>query len=177
MKLPQSGGCQCGKVRYQISEEPHPVYTCHCLDCQRLTSSAFSLGVVVPERGFRLTGLEPRQFQRTADSGRVTMSDWSARSAAPGFAACREMVWSVSGADAGRYILAAAHEAYMDSQEAALDPAPRARRSLRGPACGIGRGRSPWQECAQRADSDFGASCSAPRGCRSGPFYGRDGSE
>ena len=73
MKLPQSGGCQCGKVRYQISEEPQSVYTCHCLDCQRLTSSAFSLGVVVPERGFRLTGLEPRQFQRTADSGRVNV--------------------------------------------------------------------------------------------------------
>src|SRR5712671_1752597 len=71
MKLPQTGGCQCGKVRYEITEEPKSVYTCHCVDCQRLTSSAFSLGIVVPEKGFRLTGLEPRQLQRTADSGRV----------------------------------------------------------------------------------------------------------
>ena len=29
------------------------------------------LGVVVPEEGFRLTGIEPRRLQRTADSGRV----------------------------------------------------------------------------------------------------------
>jgi hypothetical protein len=71
MKLPQTGGCQCGKIRYEITEEPQAVYTCHCLDCQRLTSSAFSLGIVVPENGFHLTGLEPRQLQRTADSGRV----------------------------------------------------------------------------------------------------------
>ena len=71
MKLPQTGGCQCGKIRYEITEEPQSVYTCHCLDCQRLTSSAFSLGIVVPEKGFRLTGIEPRRLQRTADSGRV----------------------------------------------------------------------------------------------------------
>ena len=71
MKLPQSGGCQCGKVRYEITEEPQLVYTCHCLDCQRLTSSAFSLGIVVSENAFRLMGLEPRRLQRIADSGRV----------------------------------------------------------------------------------------------------------
>jgi hypothetical protein len=73
MKLPQTGGCQCAKVRYEITEEPQSVYTCHCLDCQRLTSSAFSLGIVVPEQGFRLIGLEPRRLQRTADSGRVNI--------------------------------------------------------------------------------------------------------
>jgi hypothetical protein len=42
-------------------------------DCQRLTSSAFSLGVVVPEQGFRLSGVEPRRLERTADSGRVNV--------------------------------------------------------------------------------------------------------
>jgi hypothetical protein len=73
MKLPQTGGCQCGKVRYEITEKPQSVYTCHCLDCQRLTSSAFSLGVVVPEKGFHLSGIEPRQLRRTADSGRVNL--------------------------------------------------------------------------------------------------------
>src|SRR5246127_4280213 len=71
MKLPQTGGCQCGKIRYEITEGPQLVYTCHCLDCQRLTSSAFSLGMVVPEKGYRLMGVEPRRLQRTPDSGCV----------------------------------------------------------------------------------------------------------
>jgi len=71
MKLPQTGGCQCGKIRYEITEAPQLVYTCHCTDCQRLTSSAFSMGIVVPEAAFRLSGIEPRPLQRIADSGRV----------------------------------------------------------------------------------------------------------
>src|SRR3981189_2439498 len=70
MKLPQTGGCQCGKIRYEITEAPQLVYTCHCTDCQRLTSSAFSLGIVVAESAFRLSGIEPRPRQRMADSGR-----------------------------------------------------------------------------------------------------------
>lgn len=73
MKLPQTGGCQCGKLRYEITAEPLSVYTCHCLDCQRLTSSAFSLGVIVPETGFRLIGIEPRPLTRVADSGRANV--------------------------------------------------------------------------------------------------------
>src|SRR5499427_7884025 len=71
MKLPQTGGCQCGKIRYEITEIPQSVYTCHCTDCQRLTSSAFSIGLVVAETAFRRSGAEPRSLQRTADSGRV----------------------------------------------------------------------------------------------------------
>jgi hypothetical protein len=45
MKLPQTGGCQCGVIRYEITEAPQLIYKCHCVDCQRLTSSAFSMGV------------------------------------------------------------------------------------------------------------------------------------
>ena len=73
MKLPQTGSCQCGKIRCAITEVPQLVYTCHCKDCQRLTSSAFSLGIVMAEAGFRLSGVEPRPLQRLADSGRTNI--------------------------------------------------------------------------------------------------------
>jgi hypothetical protein len=43
MRFPQTGGCQCGTIRYEIREAPHLVYTCHCTECQRLTGSAFSM--------------------------------------------------------------------------------------------------------------------------------------
>ena len=121
MQLPQTGGCQCGKIRYEITEEPQSVYTCHCLDCQRLTGSAFSLGIVIPEKGFRLTGLEPRQLQRTADSGRVNTR-----------LVCPECGSWICGRPrprryAGRYILVAAYPAYLDAQQAALDHPARGR--------------------------------------------------
>lgn len=60
MKLPLTGGCVCGSIRYEIVADPISVYACHCTDCQRITSSAFSIGVVVPEEAFRSTGNHPR---------------------------------------------------------------------------------------------------------------------
>ena len=71
MRLPQIGGCQCGNIRYEITEKPSLVYTCHCVDCQRITSSAFSTGVAVPETAFRLTAGKPRAIERMPDSGRL----------------------------------------------------------------------------------------------------------
>jgi hypothetical protein len=49
MGLPQTGGCQCHVLRYEITEAPHTIYTCHCTDCQRITSSAFSMAVVLAD--------------------------------------------------------------------------------------------------------------------------------
>ena len=73
MKLPQQGGCLCGAIRYEVGEAPQSVYACHCRDCQRLTSSAFSMAIIVPERAFRLTRGDPRPLQRIAASGRVAI--------------------------------------------------------------------------------------------------------
>jgi hypothetical protein len=85
MKLPQTGGCLCGKISYTITEAPQLVYTCHCTACQRLTSSAFSTGVIVAESAFQLSGIEPRPLQRLADSGR-TNTRWVCPECATWFA-------------------------------------------------------------------------------------------
>jgi hypothetical protein len=49
----------CGLVRYEITSEPISVYACHCTDCQRVTGSACSIGVIVPDEAFRATGNDP----------------------------------------------------------------------------------------------------------------------
>jgi hypothetical protein len=71
MKLPQTGGCLCGKIRYEITEAPQLVYTCHCVDCQRLMSSAFSMAVIVTDVAFRIAGIEPR-----ASNGPLIAGAW-----------------------------------------------------------------------------------------------------
>ena len=72
MQLPLTGACICGAVRYAIAEAPIQVYACHCTDCQRITSSAFSIGVVVPDVAFRATGKAARSVPGgIAHSGRV----------------------------------------------------------------------------------------------------------
>ena len=75
MKPPQTGGCLCGAVRYEITQPPLVAYTCHCTVCQRLTGSAFSLAIVVEAEACRFAGGEVRPFQRPADSGR-TVTRW-----------------------------------------------------------------------------------------------------
>jgi hypothetical protein len=63
MKLPQTGACQCGALRYEVTQAPHMIYACHCTDCQRMTSSAFSMAIVLPADAFRLVAGEPRREQ------------------------------------------------------------------------------------------------------------------
>lgn len=62
----------CGATRYEITQEPIHVYTCHCTDCQWATVSAFSIGVAVPGEAFRLTGKELKPAPGgITDDGRV----------------------------------------------------------------------------------------------------------
>jgi hypothetical protein len=52
MKLPLEGGCRCGRVRIQVTQPPWMTTACHCLGCQRMSSSAFSLTAIFPAAGF-----------------------------------------------------------------------------------------------------------------------------
>ena len=71
MKLPLTGSCLCSNIRYEVTESPQLVYTCHCTDCQRITGSAFSLRIALPETAFHRTAGEPRALQRIPDNGRL----------------------------------------------------------------------------------------------------------
>lgn len=64
-----TGCCQCGEVVYESREEPLGLYACHCLECQKLSASAFSLSLLVPRSGFRLIHGQPRSWTRPTDSG------------------------------------------------------------------------------------------------------------
>jgi hypothetical protein len=57
--LPLEGGCLCGQVRIRVSAPPLLSMACHCTGCQRMTASAFSLGVAIPSQGFEVIRGEP----------------------------------------------------------------------------------------------------------------------
>lgn len=58
-KLPMTGACRCGKVRFKIDAAPLLTMACHCTGCQRMSASAFSLSVAIPSEGFSVTEGEP----------------------------------------------------------------------------------------------------------------------
>ena len=69
LKVPFKGGCQCSAVRYRCASSPYVAYTCHCVACQRLTSSAFATAIQVPAEAFAITQGSPASRERTAASG------------------------------------------------------------------------------------------------------------
>lgn len=57
--LPWTGGCRCGQVRFEITAPPMLTMACHCIGCQKMSASAYSLSVAVPIPAFRVTDGEP----------------------------------------------------------------------------------------------------------------------
>ena len=66
MRLPLTGGCQCGALRYEMTAAPITVYACHCADCQRQSGSAFALSLIAPRAALRVTEGTPALWQRPA---------------------------------------------------------------------------------------------------------------
>jgi hypothetical protein len=63
------GGCLCGAVRYTSEAEPALTAVCHCPDCQKQTSSAFSVLVAVPKGTLRLEGRELATYEGVGETG------------------------------------------------------------------------------------------------------------
>ena len=64
------GGCSCGEVRFALTSRPMFVHCCHCIQCRRLTGSAFALNALIEaERVERISG-EPVVTDGPSESGR-----------------------------------------------------------------------------------------------------------
>lgn len=57
--LPWDGGCRCDRVRIRVTQPPLMSAACHCRGCQRMTSSAFSLTLMLPAAGLLVVEGEP----------------------------------------------------------------------------------------------------------------------
>lgn len=56
VRLPLTGGCVCGQLRYALTRAPLLAYACHCHDCQKRSGSAFALTVVIRTADLKVTG-------------------------------------------------------------------------------------------------------------------------
>ena len=68
---PSVGGCQCGAVRFAVTEPPCKVYVCHCRKCRKQSASAFGISVMVPRAALRVTQGTPAHWSCAGDSGRI----------------------------------------------------------------------------------------------------------
>lgn len=53
-KLPWNASCLCGQVQMRITKAPIFSAACHCRGCQKLSSGAYSLTIMLPPDGFEV---------------------------------------------------------------------------------------------------------------------------
>lgn len=64
-----TGGCACGAIRYETSDDPLLMGNCHCTDCQRSSGTGMASVIMFPKGGFSQEG-EAKYYEVTSDSGR-----------------------------------------------------------------------------------------------------------
>jgi hypothetical protein len=68
MELPITGGCLCGKVRYEISAQPVGTANCHCRTCQKAVGAPYFSALFVPTSALAITG-DYKEYASIAASG------------------------------------------------------------------------------------------------------------
>ena len=79
-----TGGCLCGKVRYEMTTEPLMCVTCHCKNCQRQAGSALSIIIGVPDGSLKIEG-EVKTYNDTGDSGATVRRQFCENCGSPVF--------------------------------------------------------------------------------------------
>ena len=68
MEYPIKGSCQCGQVTYKLYEPPKLVVACHCTECQKLSTSPFSISAFIDPSTIEFQG-KMTEWARSSDSG------------------------------------------------------------------------------------------------------------
>lgn len=53
--MPITGGCHCGAVRYEVSDEPLTAALCHCQDCRRHAGAPLVAWTMYPVAAVKIT--------------------------------------------------------------------------------------------------------------------------
>jgi hypothetical protein len=84
MKIPFSGGCACGAIRYTGAREPLAMLNCHCSDCQISSGAPFASGIVVMTADLEVEGT-PKTYAVRASSGGLATRGFCADCGTPLF--------------------------------------------------------------------------------------------
>ena len=58
-----TGGCFCGRVRYEAAASPFHETICHCADCRRIVGAAAVAWFTVPRAALHFTAETPAGFR------------------------------------------------------------------------------------------------------------------
>lgn len=64
-----NGSCHCGEITFEAEVDENKVMLCHCLDCQKLSGTAFRTVVVSEPNGLTFTKGKTKEYVKVAESG------------------------------------------------------------------------------------------------------------
>lgn len=62
-----TGGCNCGKVRYEVSSQQDKAYYCHCSDCRKAMGNIFATFISIPKETLHWINEQPKYFKSSKD--------------------------------------------------------------------------------------------------------------
>jgi adenylate cyclase len=62
-KVPVTGGCLCGEIRYRVTEPALDTNFCHCRMCQKFSGAPVTVGSTYPASAVQFTKGEPRYYK------------------------------------------------------------------------------------------------------------------
>ncbi|EOA91611.1 hypothetical protein ACJQWK_03423 [Exserohilum turcicum] len=98
-----AGGCLCGNIRYEVQGKAEASVLCHCFDCRKISGSTYSSNAMYSEDKFKITQGTPKQYKKTADSGKEITSFFCGD--------CGSTMWRQSPSFAGQRIIKACPKA------------------------------------------------------------------
>jgi hypothetical protein len=73
--MPITGGCHCGRIRYQAEGEAVTHALCHCTDCRRHAGAPMVGWTMYPASAVKITKGEPKIYESSANGRRFFCSD------------------------------------------------------------------------------------------------------
>lgn len=64
-----NGSCHCGEITFEAEVDENKVILCHCLDCQKLSGTAFRSVVISEPNGLTFTKGKTKEYIKVAESG------------------------------------------------------------------------------------------------------------
>lgn len=84
------GSCYCGQITFRAEVAPENVTVCHCVDCHKLTGSAYRVSLPAPAETFQLLSGQPTTFLKIAESGNKRAHSFCGHCGSPVYATAAE---------------------------------------------------------------------------------------
>lgn len=73
-----TGGCHCGRLRYQFSGPLRDIAHCHCSICRRVSGGLVTTWITLPARAFKWLEGVPARYDSSASCARYFCADCGA---------------------------------------------------------------------------------------------------